>query len=1607
MNKGALSQLGRYGLVVLMAALAAAVTLIFPPLHRIPFALSFGVVLVSSIFLGRAPGLFAIALSTVAGAYLFLEPRFSLRLAVDSVVQAGIFAAVALLIWWLTESRRRSEGELRQRERELTDFFENATVGLHWVGADGKIIWANRAELELLGYTREEYIGRHISEFHDDQETIGDILRRLAGGEELHGYEARLRAKDGSVRHVAINSNVYWKDGEFVHTRCFTRDITERKREEESRALLSAIVESSDDAIISSTLDGRVASWNVGAEKMFGYTAAEAIGQDVSLLAPPERAGEAKRLFARFREDPSAIQYETVRVRKDGRRVDVAITLSPIAGAGGDGLLGVSAVARDITGRKRAEEALRFQAQLLDTVEQAVIATDARGAITYWNHFAEKLYGWQASEVVGRNIIEVTPSDATREQAEEIMARVGAGESWVGELEVRRRDGTTFPALVTDTPVFDEGGAFVGVVGVSTDITERKRAERALAAQSAALREQSEVIEQAYDAIFLRDSSNAITFWNRGAERIYGFTKEEALGRSPHELLQTETPVPLEDIYASLRREGYWEGELKHTRKDGSRIVVDSRWATVKDERGEVTSILEITRDVTERKRAEVELRRAAAIVENSDDAIISKDLEGTILSWNPGAERLYGYTAAEAIGQPVTMLIPPDRPDEEPRILEQIRRGNPVDHYETVRQRKDGTLIHVSLTVSPIRDADGRVTGASKIARDITERRRAEAELREQAEIIETVNRVGQAIAGELDLHKLVQSVTDAATEISDARFGSFFYNVLDERGESYMLYTLSGVPAEAFAHFPMPRNTDIFAPTFRGEGTVCIDDVKRDPRYGKNSPYYGMPEGHLPVTSYLAVPVISRSGEVLGGLFFGHPEAGVFNDRKARIVEGLAAQAAVAMDNARLFEAVSRERANAKASEEQYRFLAESIPQIVWTADAAGKSDYFNQRWYEYTGLARDEHLSQLGAHEVVHADDRAAVLEAWARARSAGEPYEVELRLRRGSDGSYRWHLARSLPLRDSEGRVVKWFGTSTDIDDRRRAEDAQRFLAEASEVLVSSLDYEATLKRIAELVVPRLADWCAVDMVTDERTIRRLAVAHEDPAKVELALEVERRYPQTLADREGVAKVIRTGEPEMYPNIPDELMALIARDAEHLKILRDLGLRSAMIVPLMVQGRARGAITFVSAESGRHYAESDLAFAQDLARRAALAVENARLYREAQEVNRLKDEFLATLSHELRTPLTAVLGWTRLLGTGQLDEATAKRALETIERNALSQVQLIDDILDVSRVIRGKLRLNVRATDLVPVIEAAVDSVRPAAEAKGIRLQVILDPQAGPISGDPDRLQQVVWNLLSNAIKFTPKEGRVQVVLARVNSHLEVAISDTGQGIPAEFLPYVFDRFRQADPTPTRAHGGLGLGLAIVRHLVELHGGSVRAESAGAGQGSTFRVLLPLLATARAEGALPGESGEAQRRRVSSYFAGLECPPELEGVRVLLVEDDADSRELLIMVLEHCRAEVVAAPGSDEAMRALEGWRPDVIISDIEMPGEDGYTFIRRLRALPAERGGDTPAAALTAYARAEDRMRALVAGFQIHVPKPVEPAELVTVVASLAGRAIKS
>jgi signal transduction histidine kinase/CheY-like chemotaxis protein len=443
----------------------------------------------------------------------------------------------------------------------------------------------------------------------------------------------------------------------------------------------------------------------------------------------------------------------------------------------------------------------------------------------------------------------------------------------------------------------------------------------------------------------------------------------------------------------------------------------------------------------------------------------------------------------------------------------------------------------------------------------------------------------------------------------------------------------------------------------------------------------------------------------------------------------------------------------------------------------------------------------------------------------------------------------------------------------------------------------------------------------------------------------------------------------------------------RDLEYHFRLKDgterIGLLSAEQIEIGGEPCALTVIQDIT-EQKRAEAERDQVLEREKALRA-----------KAEEASRLKDEFLATVSHELRTPLTAILGWAHLLRTGKFEDKQSMRALETIERNAHSQAQLIDDLLDVSRIITGKLRLDVRAVDPNFFIESAIEAVRPAAEAKGIRVQKIMDTGVVSVSGDPVRLQQVIWNLLSNAIKFTPRGGWVQIRLERVNSHIEIAVSDTGAGITPEFLPHVFDRFRQADQQTTRQHGGMGLGLAIVRHLVELHGGNVRAESEGEEKGATFTVLLPVAPVYQNVG-VEERVHPAARDTLPSY----ECPDRIDGLRVLVVDDEPDTRELLKIGLNQCGAKVMLSGSAAEALEAMATAMPDVLVSDIGMPGEDGYELIRRVRELPAESGGRVPAIALTAYARTEDRMQALRAGYQMHVPKPVELAELVAIVASL-------
>lgn len=486
----------------------------------------------------------------------------------------------------------------------------------------------------------------------------------------------------------------------------------------------------------------------------------------------------------------------------------------------------------------------------------------------------------------------------------------------------------------------------------------------------------------------------------------------------------------------------------------------------------------------------------------------------------------------------------------------------------------------------------------------------------------------------------------------------------------------------------------------------------------------------------------------------------------------------------------------------------------------------------------------------------------------------------------------------------------------------------------------------------------------------------------------------------------ADAMRLGVPLFF-----EDSAALMSHYPHLRDGRVEGDEALSVVPLVVEGRALGIVALIYSEPHK-VTDDDRDELLAWAGACGQALDRAYLFdvaqferRRAEEANRAKDDFLATVSHELRTPLNAILGWAKMLAAGSLSSDQTRKAISTIERNAVAQARLIDDLLDVSRIIAGQMRIKWEPVDLAPVLDAALDIVRPAADAKGVRLHQDFDLELGPILGDPDRLQQVFWNLLSNAVKFTPRGGRVVVRLFREDSLCVVEVEDTGKGIPRDFLPQVFQRFRQHDASTARATTGLGVGLAIVRHLVELHGGAVVAASPGSENGSTLTVRLPI--NARLDRA-PSEHPPVSERTVADSIPASVAMSDvsLRGLTVLVVDDDVDGREVIASALLAREALVVTAANAREAMEALEASRPDVVVSDIGMPGEDGYALMERVRALPIERGGRTPAIALTAYARYADRAKALLAGFTAYASKPITPNELILLIATASGRAVR-
>jgi PAS domain S-box-containing protein len=911
----------------------------------------------------------------------------------------------------------------------------------------------------------------------------------------------------------------------------------------------------------------------------------------------------------------------------------------------------------------RTKEALRQQTEwlrvTLASIGDAVVTTDTEGRVLSLNGVAQGLTGWTQEEAQGRPLVEVfrIVNEQSRETVENPVERAlqeGRVVGLANHTILIAKDGTEIPIDDSAAPIRDDQGQVSGVVLIFRDITERKKAEDALR-----LREQelADFFEHAAVGLHWVGPDGTILRVNQAELELLGYFREEYIG---HHI--AEFHVDQEVIADILRRlsagEVLRDCEARLRCKDGSikHVLIDS---SVRWQDGRFAHTRCFTRDVTDDRQAAEAQARLAAIVESSEDAIVGKTLESRIVSWNTAAERLFGYTIEEVVGRSITLLIPPDRQEEEDFIMERLRRGERIEHFETVRIAKDGRLIDVSLTISPIRNRSGRIVGAAKIARDVTA-----------------------------------------------------------------------------------------------------------------------------------------------------------------------------------------------------------------------------------------------------------------------------------------------------------------------RKRAEGATRFLADASAALAELTDYRSTLQKVADLAVPVFADWCAVDILEADGSIRRLTLTHGDAAKRRLAHELRARYPPQPSDSSSAMRALRTGESEWRQTVPDSVLEEAARDEDHLALLRELGLRSYLSVPLRSRARTLGVLTCSMAGSGRTYSASDLAIAEDLAHRAVIAIENASLLATLKEADSRKDEFLAMLAHELRNPLAPIRNAVQIFRGKAPATPELRWATEVIERQVHQMTRLVDDLLDVSRITRGKIELRKERVELAEVVNSAVEASRPLIEKWGHELTVEVPPQVIHVAADPTRLAQVLSNLLNNAAKYTDQGGRIWLTASRQGDDALIRVKDTGAGIPPEMLQRIFEMFTQVDHTLERSEGGLGIGLTLVKRLVEMHGGTVEARSDGPSQGSEFIVRLPVV-------------GETER----SPTAADETIPAPAARRILVVDDNQDAADSLGMLLRMIGNEVHTAYDGLEAVGAAATFQPDVIVLDIGLPKLNGYEAARQIRA--QQGGAERVLIALTGWGQEEDRLRSKEAGFDHHITKPVE------------------
>ncbi|MCL1473616.1 PAS domain S-box protein [Argonema antarcticum] len=1114
-------------------------------------------------------------------------------------------------------------------------------------------------------------------------------------------------------------------------------------------------------------------------------------------------------------------------------------------------------------------------------------------------------------------------------------------------------------------------------------------------------------------AIFTLDPNGYVVSWNEGAERIKGYQASEILGQHFSRFYTAEDMEQgkPERVLQVAATEGRFEEEGWRVRKDGSLLWANVVLTGLRDETGNLKGFSKLTREITDRKRTESELQSSLKQLSDINFAldrssiVARTDRKGIINYVNDKFCEISKYSREELIGQDHRILNSGEHPKEFFLNLWATIASGEVWKGEIKNRAKDGSYYWVDTVIVPFLDERGKPFQYLAIRTDITERKQTEEHLRVRNRQQEAIAHLGQIALASSNIDTLMDEAVTLIAQILEVEY----CKVLELLPDGKAVFLRAGVGWQPGLVGQATVGTGIDSQagyTLLSNEPVIVEDLRTETRFS------GPPLLHNHgVVSGLSLIIAgqNRPWGVLG--------AHTTRSRKFTKDDINFFQAAANI----LAEAIGRQQAEEalRETEARYRRWIDSNTIGVAVTNFSGNISEVNDAFVEMVGYTREELLEgKVNWQNITPPEYLSLDEQAIEQLRISGvcTPFEKEFIRSDGSRISVLIGITRLAADKDD------CLGFAIDISDRKRAEEertkllarerAARTLAEAAALRVErlqavtdaaiaplSLDdlLHGLLGRIREILQ---ADTAAVLLMDTQNN--SLVVKAAKGLEGEAQMQVRIPIGQGFAGRIAAERQPMFIEHDAYTQV-------------YSPVLREKKIQSLVGAPLLIEDRVLG-VVHVGTLQSRQFSRDDLYLLQLVADRFAVAIDRANLYeaeqkarQQAEAANRLKDEFLAIVSHELRTPLNSILGWAQMLRTRNLNEALTKKALETIERNAKQQVMLINDILDVSRIIRGKIRLSIQPVNLVRIIEQAIETIKPAAEAKAIQVESALDVVVGEVKGDPDRLQQIVGNLLSNAVKFTPEGGRVEVRLQKLQieeeklqseilnlkseiSYAQIQVSDNGKGIGAEFLPHVFEGFRQEDSSITRVEGGLGLGLTIVRRLVELHGGTVQAFSEGEGKGSTFTLKLPIAAMRHSQ-SMPLIVRNPEK--FNTLWA-------IDGLRVLVVDDDVDTCDLIATVLTQYGAQVRAVYSANEAMEAIEQLKPDVLVSDIGMPEEDGYTLIRKVRQMETEKGGKIRAIALTAFARDEDRWNAIQAGFQMHVSKPVEPAKLATVVAALMG-----